>query len=111
MGQVTVVVNGRSYRFDCGEGEEARLQELATYVKDRIDTLTREYGHVGSERLMLMAALLITDELWDARAAMAKDAAGVNKLDAQKQQAGEKAAEDESEAQELPRKRAASGDT
>jgi cell division protein ZapA len=76
MGQVAVNVNGRSYRFDCGDGEEARLQELAAYIKDRIDTLTLEYGQVGAERLMLMAALLITDELWDARAAIA-EAAGV----------------------------------
>jgi cell division protein ZapA len=75
MGQVAVNVNGRSYRFDCGDGEEARLHELAAYVKDRIDALTREYGQVGAERLMLMATLLITDELWDARAAVAETAA------------------------------------
>jgi len=75
MGQVAVNVNGRSYRFACGDGEEARLQELAAYIKDRIDALTREYGQVGAERLMLMAALLITDELWDARAALAEKAA------------------------------------
>jgi cell division protein ZapA len=72
MGQVLVNVNGRSYRFDCGDGEEARLNELAAIVKARIDALTQQYGHVGSERLMLMAALLITDELLDARAALAE---------------------------------------
>ena len=72
MGQVLVNVNGRSYRFDCGDGEEARLKELAAIVKARIDALTQQYGHVGSERLMLMAALLITDELLDARAALAE---------------------------------------
>jgi cell division protein ZapA len=70
MGQVTINVNGRSYRFDCGDGEEARLKELAASVKGRVDTLVREYGSVGDERLMLMAALLITDELWDARASL-----------------------------------------
>ena len=70
MGQVAINVNGRSYRFDCGDGEEARLKELAASVKGRVDTLVREYGSVGDERLMLMAALLITDELWDARASL-----------------------------------------
>lgn len=74
MGQVAINLNGRSYRFDCGDGEEARLNELAAYVKGRIDTLAREYGSVGDERLMLMAALLISDELWDARASL-KEAA------------------------------------
>jgi cell division protein ZapA len=75
MGQVVVNVNGRSYRFDCGDGEEARLDELAAFVRARIDALTQQYGHVGSERLMLMAALLITDELLDARTALAAKAA------------------------------------
>lgn len=69
MGQVTVNVNGRSYRFDCGDGEEPRLQELAAYVKNRIDKLAQQFGRVGEERLLLMAALLIADELMDARAA------------------------------------------
>jgi cell division protein ZapA len=70
MGQVAINVNGRSYRFDCGDGEEVRLQALAAHVKGRVDALVREYGSVGDERLMLMAALLITDELWDTRAAL-----------------------------------------
>jgi cell division protein ZapA len=66
MGQVAITVHGRSYRFDCGDGEEARLSELAEYVKSRMDALTREHGMVGEERLLLMAALTIADELWDA---------------------------------------------
>ena len=72
MGQVAVTVNGRSYRFDCGDGEEARLQELATFVKGRVEELTRQHGNAGEERMLLMAALLIADELWDARAALAE---------------------------------------
>ncbi len=72
MGQVVVNVNGRSYRFDCGDGEEARLNEMADSVRARIEALTKQYGQVGSERLLVMAALLITDELMDARAALAE---------------------------------------
>jgi cell division protein ZapA len=68
MGQVAITVNGRSYRFDCGDGDEPRLKELADYVKSRMDALTREHGTVGEERLLLMAALTIADELWDATA-------------------------------------------
>jgi cell division protein ZapA len=71
MGQVAINVNGRLYRFDCGEGEEQRLRELAAYVKGRIESLVNEYGKVGDERLMLTAALLIADELMDAREQLA----------------------------------------
>jgi cell division protein ZapA len=66
MGQVAITVNGRSYRFDCGDGEEPRLKELADYVKSRMETLNREHGNIGEERLLLMAALTIADDLWDA---------------------------------------------
>lgn len=68
MGQVAITLNGRSFRFDCGDDEEARLKELAAYVSSRVEDLTREFGNVGEQRLLLMAALYITDELWDARA-------------------------------------------
>ena len=70
MGQVSVTLNSRSYRLACEDGEEARLVELATHVKERVDALTTEFGQVGDERLLLMAALLIADELWDTREAL-----------------------------------------
>lgn len=79
MGQVAVTVFGHSYRFDCGEGEEARLGELAAFLKGRVEELNRQFGNAGEERLLLMAALLIADELWDARAALAeKQGAGAS---------------------------------
>lgn len=68
MGQVTVTLNGRAYRLSCGEGEEKRLLALADHVRDKLDLLVAQFGQAGNDRLMLMAALLIADELWDARA-------------------------------------------
>lgn len=70
MGQVSVNINGRTYRLACSDGEDARLLELATHVKSRVDQLTREFGQAGDDRLLLMTALLIADELWDTRAAL-----------------------------------------
>ena len=68
MGQVSVTLNDRIYRLVCDDGEEDRLVELATYVKSKVAHLTEEFGNAGQDRLMLMAALIIADELWDARA-------------------------------------------
>lgn len=70
MGQVSVTLNSRTYRLACDDGEEERLLELATHVKQRVDQLTIEFGQVGDDRLLLMAALLIADELWDTRRAL-----------------------------------------
>lgn len=70
MGQVSVTLNDRVYRLVCDDGEEDRLVELATYVKAKVTQLTAEVGRAGDERLILMAALMIADELWDARASL-----------------------------------------
>ena len=74
MGQVSVTLNDRTYRLVCDDGEEDRLVELAGYVKSKVEQLRADVGHVGDERLMLMAALMITDELWDALAAVEANA-------------------------------------
>ena len=33
MGQVSVTLNGRTYRLECGEGEETHLIALAEYLR------------------------------------------------------------------------------
>jgi cell division protein ZapA len=68
MAQVSITFNKRTYRFDCADGEAERLEKIAAYLKDKLDMLIREHGAVGDERLMLMAALMLTDELFEARA-------------------------------------------
>lgn len=68
MAQVAIGFNKRTYRFQCGEDEVERLEQLANYLKTKLDGLMLEHGTLGDERLVLMAALTIADELFDARA-------------------------------------------
>lgn len=68
MAAVTIAVNGRSYRFECSDEDKARFEEVAAYVTSRMDGLIAEHGNVGSERLLVMTALMIADDLWDATA-------------------------------------------
>lgn len=67
MGQVGVTLNGRSYRLECSEGEEAHLTELAEYLGSHVDEMRRKFGQVGDDRLILMASLVVADELWELR--------------------------------------------
>ncbi len=67
MGQVTVTLNGRTYRLRCGDGEEQRLLALAEYVREKVDGLVREFGQIGEDRLLFMACLLLSDELFECR--------------------------------------------
>jgi cell division protein ZapA len=70
MGQVSVTLNGRDYRLECGEGEEDHLVELAEYLSTHVEKMKRKFGQVGDDRLILMASLMVTDELWELRRQM-----------------------------------------
>lgn len=63
MGQVSITMNGRAYRLECDDGEEKHLLKLAGSVGEQIETLKGKFGQIGDERLMLMAGLMIADEL------------------------------------------------
>ena len=72
MGQISVTLNGRTYRLECGEGEEAHLIELAEYLGTHVEDMKRKFGQIGDDRLILMASLVVLDELWELRRQMAQ---------------------------------------
>lgn len=81
MGQVNVSINGRSYLIACDDGEEDHLRELAAYIDGHVSDLAHSVGQVGDARLMLMAGLLVADELAEAVArvqALEAELAGVH---------------------------------
>jgi cell division protein ZapA len=71
MAQVAVTIGGRTYRLACNEGEEEHLEELAREVDGKFDMIHKSFGEIGDQRLIVMAALTIADELAEARARIA----------------------------------------
>jgi cell division protein ZapA len=67
MGQVSIDLNGRTYRLECDDGEEDHLLGLAASVGEKIESLKGKFGQIGDDRLMLMAGLMIADELSETR--------------------------------------------
>ena len=63
MPLVEVVVNGREYQVACDEGQEERLRDLAQMFDKRVQALSSSVGPVGDARLLLMAGLVLADEL------------------------------------------------
>lgn len=63
MAQVVVRVNDRPYTMQCGDGEEEHLAELAQLIDREVVKLKRSVGQVGDSRLLLMAGLVIADQL------------------------------------------------
>ncbi|MDA0368657.1 MAG: cell division protein ZapA [Proteobacteria bacterium] len=66
MAVVDVVVNGRTYQVACDDGQEDHLVDLARYIDKRVAELAKTMGQVGDARLILMASLLVADELSEA---------------------------------------------
>ncbi len=67
MPQVTVTIAGHTYRMACNEGEEAHLQGLARLVDEKIERLKETFGEIGDQRITIMAAITVADELAEAK--------------------------------------------
>ena len=63
MGQVTVTINGRGYTVGCDNGQEDHIAELAGYLDHHIGQLKEGVGPVGDMRLLLLAGIMVADEL------------------------------------------------
>ena len=73
MGQVSVPVNGRPFTISCEDGQEPRIRRLAQYVDAKVAGFVADVGQVGEARLLLLAALVIADELSDANDALEQE--------------------------------------
>ena len=67
MAQVTIDVNGRPYQVGCEDGQEAHLRDLAAVIDRQVRQVAEDVGQLGETRLLLMSALLMADELAEAR--------------------------------------------
>lgn len=67
MSQVSITINKRAYTIACDDGQEGHLQTLASKVDGRITELVAGMGQIGDQRLLVMASLLLADELEDMR--------------------------------------------
>ena len=67
MAVVDVTVNGRTYQIACDDGEEKHLADLARYFDGHVSEVSSSVGQVGEARLILMAGLLVADELSNSR--------------------------------------------
>lgn len=65
MAQMTIRINGYAYTVGCEDGQEQHLLAMAEAVEKRIDSIKALGGQSGEARLLVLAALLMADELHD----------------------------------------------
>jgi cell division protein ZapA len=65
VAQVTIRINGYAYTVGCDDGQENHLMQMASSVEDRINSIKAIGGQSGESRLLVLASLLMADELHD----------------------------------------------
>ncbi|MEO1702658.1 MAG: cell division protein ZapA [Pseudomonadota bacterium] len=63
MSQVSVNIDGKSYRMACDPGQEEHLIDLASRLDKYVTHLKGSFGEIGDQRLTVMAGIMVMDEL------------------------------------------------
>lgn len=74
MAQVVLKINGFSYTLGCLDGEEQKLVALGGELDKRVAAVKARVGNLGEARLLVMAGVMLADELADLKREM--EAAG-----------------------------------
>ncbi len=72
MPSVSVMINGKSYRMACDEGQERHLLDLGATLNEAIDDLRGAFGEIGDQRLIVMAAISLADSAAEASDRLAR---------------------------------------
>lgn len=67
MADVSLSIGGRQYSVACRDGGEDHLRQLGAQVDRKAADAARAVGNATEARTLLLAALLLADELADAR--------------------------------------------
>ncbi len=68
MADVNITINGRIYEIGCDQGQEGRVVDLASYVDQRLQQIARSGAAYNDAHLLVLTALVLTDEIFEARA-------------------------------------------
>ena len=83
MAQVNIRINGRTYEVNCENGQEQHVQRLANSLANAVSDLVKQVGQVGDARLLVMAGLVMADEMVEQKAELAAAKARIEALEKQ----------------------------
>ncbi|MBV6633436.1 MAG: cell division protein ZapA [Alphaproteobacteria bacterium] len=67
MARVEVSINHRKYPIVCDDGQEGRVQELATFVDSRAQQIANAAPGSSDSIIMALTTLMVADELFEER--------------------------------------------
>ncbi len=80
MAKVQIEINGRRYAIGCDEGQEDHVIRLARYFDEHVKRLASSVGQIGDQRLFLMGALIVADEMNELKVRLDKAEAEIARL-------------------------------
>lgn len=91
---VTVSINGKDYPMACSPGQENHVLALGKRIDQVVRSVSAASGPIGEARLLVMAALILTDRLSEAeKNAVSGGDSGAKALDGADQPLSEETAE------------------
>jgi cell division protein ZapA len=82
MAQITVEINAKPYVVGCQDGQEQKLRDLAAMLDGHVREVASNIGQLGETRLLLMGALLLADDLEEAKARLTRAQADLTRVQA-----------------------------
>ena len=82
MPEIIVNINDQDYAIVCDPGEENHLKHLSSKIDYKVRELTKRFGKIGETRLMVMASLLIADEIHELNKKLETNIEKINSLEA-----------------------------
>lgn len=67
MAKADILIQGRRFSIACAPGQEKRIAKLGEQLDNRLTSIAAAVGDIGEDRLLLIAALALLDELDAAR--------------------------------------------
>jgi cell division protein ZapA len=72
VAQVNVSIAGKTYRMACEDGQEEHLGQLAERLNGMIEKFRGLFGEIGDQRLTVMAAIAMADQVDESQQRIAR---------------------------------------
>ncbi len=63
MAQVAITINGKEYSLACDDGQEERIRAAGALLSAGVDELSTQIGRINDLNLVIMAGVMLADDL------------------------------------------------
>ena len=67
MANVSIKFNGKEFLLSCDDGQEEHLEELSLSLNQKFETLKKNLGNIGENKLLLITSIKIMDEYFETK--------------------------------------------